>query len=35
MGSEVDQRWVTIAATQLQQGGMALTRSIAKPDFFF
>lgn len=30
----VDQRWVSIAATDLQKGLMALTRSIAKPDFF-
>ena len=31
---EVDQRWVAIGATHLQQGLMALTRAIAKPDFF-
>ncbi|WP_406828130.1 hypothetical protein [Microbulbifer sp. ARAS458-1] len=30
----VDQRWVSIGATDLQQGLMALTRSVAKPDFF-
>ena len=30
----IDQRWVNIGATQLQQGLMALTRAIAKPDFF-
>lgn len=30
----VDQRWVAIGATDLQKGLMALTRSIAKPDFF-
>lgn len=30
----VDGRWVSIAATDLQKGLMALTRSIAKPDFF-
>ena len=29
-----DQRWVAIAQTQLQQGFMALTRSIAKPESF-
>lgn len=31
---DADQHWVSIAATQLQQGFMALTRSIAKPEFF-
>lgn len=31
---EVDQRWVAIAKTHLQQGFMALTRSIAKPTTF-
>lgn len=30
----VDQRWVSIGATDLQTGLMALTRSIAKPTFF-
>lgn len=29
-----DMRWVGIGETHLQQGLMALTRSIAKPDFF-
>lgn len=29
-----DQRWVSIGATDLQTGFMALTRSIAKPEFF-
>ena len=29
-----DQRWVNIGKTHLQQGLMALTRSIAKPTFF-
>ena len=29
-----DQRWVSIGATDLQTGLMALTRSVAKPDFF-
>ena len=32
--SILDQRWVSIGATDLQTGLMALTRSIAKPDFF-
>ncbi len=26
-----DQRWVSIGATELQQGLMALTRAVAKP----
>ncbi len=30
----VDQRWVSIGETHLQQGLMALTRAIAKPTFF-
>jgi hypothetical protein len=30
----VDQRWVAIAKTHLQQGFMALTRSVAKPTTF-
>jgi len=30
----VDKRWVAIAKTQLQQGFMALTRSIAQPTTF-
>ena len=30
----IDQRWVSIGATDLQTGLMALTRSIAKPEFF-
>ena len=29
-----DQRWVSVGATQLQLGLMALTRAITKPDFF-
>ena len=29
-----DPRWVNIGKTDLQKGLMALTRSIAKPDFF-
>jgi len=32
--SSLDQRWVSIAKTDLQKGFMAATRSIAKPDFF-
>ena len=31
----MDQRFVAIAKTYFQMGGMALTRSVAKPDFFF
>jgi hypothetical protein len=33
-GTDADQRWVSIGATELQQGLMALTRSVAKPEFF-
>lgn len=29
-----DGRWLAIGKTDLQKGFMALTRSIAKPDFF-
>ncbi len=29
-----DQRWISLGATHLQQGLMALTRAIAKPEFF-
>lgn len=32
--SALDQRWVAIGATDLQQGFMALTRAVAKPEFF-
>jgi hypothetical protein len=32
--SSPDQRWVSIGKTHLQQGLMALTRAVAKPDFF-
>lgn len=32
--TNTDKRWVAIAKTNLQQGCMALTRAIAKPDFF-
>lgn len=31
---ETDKRWVSIGATNLQQGLMALTRSVANPEFF-
>lgn len=30
----LDQRWVSIGATDLQTGLMALTRGIAQPTFF-
>lgn len=33
-GGAIDRRWVNIGKTNLQQGFMALTRSVAKPDFF-
>lgn len=29
-----DARWLAIGKTDLQKGFMALTRSVAKPDFF-
>lgn len=31
---ETDKRWVSVGATDLQTGLMALTRSVAKPTFF-
>lgn len=31
---DIDKRWLAIARTQLQQGFMALVRSIAKPTTF-
>jgi flagellar biosynthesis/type III secretory pathway chaperone len=34
VAGNLDQRWVSIGTTQLQQGFMALTRSIAKPTTF-
>lgn len=34
MGFDVDQRWVSIGATDLQTGLMALTRAVAKPTTF-
>lgn len=30
----LDQRWVNIGKADLQKGFMALTRSVAKPEFF-
>ena len=30
----LDQRWVSIGTTDLQTGLMALTRAVAKPEFF-
>lgn len=30
----IDQRWVSIGATDFQTGLMALTRAVAKPTFF-
>lgn len=32
--AELDQRWVSIGATDLQTGLMALTRGVARPTFF-
>ena len=34
VSSNIDQRWVDIAETHLQQGIMAAVRSIAKPQSF-
>lgn len=31
---DIDPRWVSIGQTELQQGLMALTRSVARPSFF-
>jgi hypothetical protein len=31
---DLDQRWISIGKTQLQQGFMDLTRGVTKPDFF-
>ena len=33
-GLPIDQRGVSIGATHLQEGLMALTRAVAKPEFF-
>ncbi len=30
----LDQRWISIGATHLQEGLMALTRGVARPTFF-
>jgi len=30
----LDQRWISIGATDLQKGLMALTRGVAQPTFF-
>lgn len=30
----LDQRWISVGATDLQTGLMALTRGVAKPEFF-
>lgn len=32
--ASADPRWVAIGKTHLQQGLMALTRAVAKPEFF-
>lgn len=32
--SRADPRWLAIAKTQLQQGFMALTRAVARPESF-
>lgn len=34
LNSNLDQRWVSIGATDLQTGLMALTRGVARPSFF-
>lgn len=33
-GTQIDQRWLSIGETHLQQGFMAAIRSIAKPETF-
>jgi hypothetical protein len=33
-GSTIDQRWVSVGATDLQTGFMALTRAVAQPTTF-
>ncbi len=33
-GATLDQRWISIGATQLQQGWMAVIRGIAQPTTF-
>lgn len=32
--SDLDKRWLSIGKTDLQKGLMAITRAIARPDFF-
>ena len=32
--ADYDQRWVSIGATHLQEGLMALTRAVARPESF-
>ena len=32
--ADLDKRWIEIGKTNLQQGLMALTRSVARPGFF-
>ena len=34
LNPRLDQRWVAIGTTHLQEGLMALTRAVAKPEFF-
>lgn len=34
VGTTIDQRWVSIGATDLQTGMMALTRAVAQPTTF-
>lgn len=34
VGTAIDQRWVSIGATDLQTGMMALTRAVAQPTTF-
>jgi len=31
---DLDSRWIHIGATDLQKGFMALTRAVARPEFF-
>ena len=32
--ADLEQRWFSIGATHMQQGLMALTRGVARPEFF-
>lgn len=34
ISTEPDHRWLSIGKTDLQKGFMALTRAVAKPEFF-